>query len=237
VTDFFRFPRTPHLGWLGTGEPRDDKVLTPAEVRELLSRDVVVEEKVDGANIGISVAPEGVLRVQNRGSFLDLASPPPQFRPLRHWLAVRQAPLTDALGSGLLLFGEWCYAKHSIHYTRLPDWFIAFDVYDRSAQRFWSAGRRDTFARSLALSVVPCIATGRFDFPAVERLLGPSCFADGPAEGVYVRRDAGDFLDSRAKLVRREFTQAIDSHWSRGPLEPNCLLVPGRAWTHRVDEM
>src|SRR5690606_2076140 len=51
VTEFFRFPQTPHLAWLGEGQPRDDKVLTPDEVDALLAGEVVVEEKVDGANI------------------------------------------------------------------------------------------------------------------------------------------------------------------------------------------
>ena len=47
---FFRFPHTPHLAWLGPGQPRDDKVLSPIETRAFLTGDVVVEEKVDGAS-------------------------------------------------------------------------------------------------------------------------------------------------------------------------------------------
>ena len=64
---FFRFPHTPHLAWLGEGVPRDDKVLSPPEVAVLLGADVVVEEKLDGANLGISLSPEGEVRAQNRG--------------------------------------------------------------------------------------------------------------------------------------------------------------------------
>ncbi|HMM73809.1 MAG TPA: RNA ligase family protein, partial [Rhodocyclaceae bacterium] len=67
MTDFFRFPHTPHLAWLGPDAPRDDKVLAPAEARALLSGEVVVEEKLDGANLGLSLAPDGSLRAQNRG--------------------------------------------------------------------------------------------------------------------------------------------------------------------------
>ena len=70
MTDFFRFPHTPHLAWLGEGSPRDDKVLSPDEVTALLASDVVVEEKLDGANLGLSLAPDGRLRVQNRGQYL-----------------------------------------------------------------------------------------------------------------------------------------------------------------------
>ena len=55
MTDFYRFPHTPHLAWLGSAPPRDDKVLTPQEAKSFLSADVLVEEKVDGANLGFSV--------------------------------------------------------------------------------------------------------------------------------------------------------------------------------------
>jgi hypothetical protein len=40
------------------------------------------------------------------------------------------------------------------------------------------------------------------------------------------RRDAGDFLPSRAKLVRPELVQAIEEHWSSRALERNILARP-----------
>ncbi|MFX8075086.1 RNA ligase family protein, partial [Acinetobacter baumannii] len=70
MTDFFRFPHTPHVAWLGAGQPRDDKVLSPPEVAALLSGEVIVEEKVDGANLGLSLGEGGTLRAQNRGQYL-----------------------------------------------------------------------------------------------------------------------------------------------------------------------
>lgn len=64
-----------------------------------------------------------------------------------------------------MLFGEWCYAKHSIHYTRLPDWLIAFDVYDLAAHRFWSVPRLDVFVGALDLAAVPRVAQEASIFP------------------------------------------------------------------------
>jgi RNA ligase-like protein len=220
---FVRFPRTPHLAWLGPGQPRDDKVLTPSEARELLAHDVIVEEKVDGANVGFSVDDEGTLRVQNRGSYVLPDSSHPQFKPLSRWLAPRRHALVDALGPDLILFGEWCYATHSVRYTRLPDWLLAFDVYDRSRQLFWNVVRRDQLAKHLDIAIVPRIASGRFDLADLVALLGPSKVGAGPAEGLYVRREEGDRLVARAKLARPEFVQAIGTHWSRGPLRTNLL--------------
>ncbi|HEY8514647.1 MAG TPA: RNA ligase family protein [Candidatus Binatia bacterium] len=222
---FFRFPRTPHLAWLGSGQPRDDKVLSSEEARELLDGEVVVEEKIDGANLGLSVDAHGRLRAQNRGSYVARERSAPQFKHLFAWLDQRASELVDALAPDLILFGEWCYAVHAIRYTRLPDWFIAFDVYDRARGEFWSVPRRDALIERLGLALVPRIASGRFDLEGLRRLLGPSRFTDGPAEGIYVRRDEGDHLRARAKLVRPEFTAAIGEHWSRRTLERNRLAV------------
>ena len=39
--------------------------------------------------------------------------------------------LFEILSEKFILFGEWCYAQHSIFYDRLPDWFLGFDIYDK----------------------------------------------------------------------------------------------------------
>ena len=35
-----------------------------------------------------------------------------------------------------ILFGEWLYARHSIHYRRLPHYFFEFDIYDKQQEAF-----------------------------------------------------------------------------------------------------
>ena len=103
MTDFFRFPRTPHLAWLGPVTPRADKVLSPQEARDLLSRELIVEEKVDGANLGFSVDTSGALRAQNRGNYLDTFVG--QWKPLNRWLSCstfsdsRMSPLAGTVTS------------------------------------------------------------------------------------------------------------------------------------------
>ncbi len=226
MTTFFRFPRTPHLVWLGHGEPRDDKVLLPDEVESLLSSELVVEEKMDGANIGFSTGDDGELRVQNRGSYLEREHAHPEFRPLWGWLRTREPALVDALGKDRMLFGEWCYAVHSIVYERLPDWFLGFDVYDRTVEEFWDTSRRDRLLETLRLRPVPRIARGRFRVDAIERLLSStSGVGYRGVEGLVVRRESGGLTTARAKLVRPEFTQAMDKHWTRGPLRRNELAT------------
>lgn len=223
MSSFFRFPHTPHLAWLGTGQPRDDKLLDGEQVAELLAGPIVVEEKVDGANLGFSTNGDGDLLAQNRGSYLTPAAAHPQFRPLWDWLPARRAALVDALWPNLMLFGEWCYAVHSIEYNRLPDWFVGFDVFDRECQRFWDTSRRDRLLAEVGLHPVPRLARGRFSLRELEDLLAESRLTDGPMEGLVVRQESDGETSMRAKLVRAEFTQAIDAHWSRGRLFRNHL--------------
>ncbi len=234
MTDFFRFPHTPHLAWLGTGEPRDDKVLSAAEARALLSTDVVVEEKLDGANLGLSVGGDGHVRAQNRGQFLR----PPfggQFARLGPWLTAHEDALFDALDTHLIAFGEWCAARHSLDYTALPDWWLVFDVYDRRKGRFWCTRRRDDWARSLGLPMVPALVHGSADLPGLKNLLSKHCsrYRDGPMEGVVIRVEDELWLHQRAKLVRAEFTQQIESHWRGRTMAWNQLegMLPNDLWT------
>lgn len=222
--DFFKFPPTPHLYWLGKAAPRADKVLGPEEASEFLRGEVIVEEKVDGANLGISVSVRGELVAQNRGTVLG-AGAHPQFEPLRPWLGRHRAALVDALGRDLMLFGEWCFAVHSLRYTRLPDWFLGFDVYDRAAGRFWSTRRRDELLRSVGLAGVPELGRGRFDRGGIMGLMGASRLSEGLMEGVYIRREEGDWLLDRSKVVRAEFVQSIEEHWSSKRLEKNALVT------------
>lgn len=233
MNEFVRFPHTPHLAWLGQGQgqPRDDKVLTGSEVKKLLASEIVVEEKVDGANIGFSAAEDGELRVQSRGSYLNFDLAHLQFRPLRSWLSARASTLSKTVSTNLVLFGEWCYATHGVAYDRLPDWFLGFDVYDRAAGRFWDCTRRDALLTELRLQRVPFVASRRFSIDQLRALLsGTSQVGSGRIEGLIVRQESDGFTTARAKLVRAEFTQAIGEHWSRGALRPNSLAKDASPW-------
>jgi ATP-dependent RNA circularization protein (DNA/RNA ligase family) len=222
--NFFRFPHTPHLAWLEEGTPRDDKVLIPSKVEALLSQPLIVEEKVDGANLGISFSVSGELQVQNRGQYL-MEPYDGQFEKLNNWLPPRFDRLFDALGGELLLFGEWCAARHSIYYDRLPDWLLVFDVYDLHEKRFFSTQRRDELARQLGLHTVLQLAKGRFTLSRLKELLDAhlSQYYDGPMEGIVVRTEEGGWLKTRAKLVSAQFTQNIVEHWRKRAIQWNCM--------------
>lgn len=222
MTEFFRFPNTPHLAWLGQGSPRDDKVLSATEADELLSDIVRVEEKLDGANLGISIGPDGALRAQNRGQYL-VEPYSGQFSRLAGWLGMHEWQWREHVSANLILFGEWCTARHSLDYNSLPDWFVLFDVYDSDQRRFWSDARRNALAESLSLAVVPTLYRGKTDIKQLTSLVNTasSHYRDGPLEGVVIRKESADWCEARAKLVKAEFTQAIMDHWSRRTIQWN----------------
>ena len=219
---FFKYPHTPHLLWLGNTTCREDKVFSREEARAFLEFEVTVEEKVDGSNIGFSVDESGVLRVQNRGHYLTRGAHP-QFQPLWPWIETRRFALIEALQPGLMLFGEWCFALHSVPYNRLPDWFLGFDIYDVARDRFWSSDRRNRWLNALGLTPVPRLVQGRLSKDQLISLIGTSRLSEGPMEGIYLRHDQGDWLEERAKIVRPGFVQGIGKHWSGESLEKNAL--------------
>jgi ATP-dependent RNA circularization protein (DNA/RNA ligase family) len=224
MSDFFRFPHTPHIAWLSTGTPRDDKVLSIIEAQQLLAQDVIVEEKLDGANLGFSVSANGELLAQNRGQYLTKPYVG-QFEKLENWLKPRADSLFDALGENLMLFGEWCAAQHSLDYQTLPDWFLVFDVYDKQQQQFWSVTRRNQLATQLDLAVVPEVFRGRITLAQLKERIEQkqSLYRDGHLEGLVIRQDSQLWCEKRAKLVRADFTQAITDHWRKKRLQWNQI--------------
>lgn len=227
MNNFLRFPQTPHLVWLGEDAPREDKVMSPNEVTFMLIEDLIIEEKLDGANVGLSITSEGRLLAQNRGQYLNYPYAG-QFSKLKQWIDSRESLLSAHIDSSLIVFGEWCAARHSIEYKKLPDWYLMFDVYDRKACKFWSAARRNKLADKLELKVVPQISIGKFSLDSIKSLVlkTKSEYSNEFVEGFVVRNDSELWCEGRAKLVRPNFTQSIEEHWRNRMIE----------WNHRVFE-
>lgn len=220
--DFFKFPPTPHLALLGDVVVRGDKVMSESERDEFLRHEIIVEEKVDGANLGISFDSSGNIRAQNRGAYLHFPSSG-QWQKLSEWLKPRTDALFEQLTDQFILFGEWCYAQHSVKYDRLPDWFLGFDIYDKSNAKFCSSRRRNELFRTIGIFQVPAIKHGYFSLSELNSFLSQSQLSDKPAEGLYLRFDSGDWLEQRAKLVRPTFIQSVEQHWSRSGIKANRL--------------
>ena len=222
TNDFYKFPRTPHLAVLADSIIRDDKVMSESERELFLCHELVVEEKVDGANLGISFDGEAHVQYQNRGAYLQHPYTG-QWKKLSEWLSTKTDVLFEKLTDQYILFGEWCYAQHSVFYNQLPDWFLGFDVFDKESLKFLSCSQRDALFKDVGISGIPIIAKGHFTLSELKGMLSISRLCDKPAEGIYLRFDQGDWLKQRAKLVRPEFMQSVGEHWTRGGIKANQL--------------
>ncbi len=126
-----------------------------------------------------------------------------------------------------VLFGEWLVATHSIPYTRLPDWFMAFDLYDRSTDAWADRRTLEGLLRGTEIRIVPVVHQGRMpeEEELREMVQRPSVFYEGRVEGVYVKVERGGRVVSRGKVVRADFITGNEL-WSKGPLQLNALELP-----------
>lgn len=209
-----KFPRIPHLPW-SPGGTRDDRRLK--DVDHLRSRPVVVTEKLDGSNLCLTY--ESVFARSHSGapkhSSFDAAK-------------ALHAQVSPCIPEYLSLFGEWCYAVHSIRYSKLPHYFHLFGVRDDVAKVWLSWEEVETWAYEIGVPTVPRI-TNTHSAHLLEKNAG---FLDaGSAYGKeiegYVVRLEGPYADEvfeqfTAKWVRKDHVQT-DEHWSHREVERQCL--------------
>jgi len=223
----FKFPRTPHL--IDLGAATSDDILTDTAALSQQGH-VVITEKVDGSNMGFSLsADRSQIIVQNRSHFVN-PSTHAQFKKLGLWVDHHREDLYKVLdrdkhfAERYILFGEWMFATHSIPYTRLPDRFIAFDLYDRSTGTWADRMSISGLLTSTTIQLVPIIYEGIMPTdPELRNMVQlRSSFWKGRIEGIYVKVEKKGGVVSRGKVVRADFISG-NKHWTRGDLRVNGL--------------
>lgn len=239
--DFTKYPRTPHL--FGSRGTDDDKHLGEAESRRFVAdASLIVEEKIDGTNVGIHFSNSGEMLLQCRGHLIAEGMHP-QYDLFKQWAAVKRRALEEQLQNRFILFGEWVYARHSIHYRKLAHYFFEFDIYDKEQEVFLALERRLPLIERAGIQTVPVVHTGPVTRDDLERLIGPSRFdshfedpiskrADNRMEGLYLRTEADGVVTGRAKFVRPEFVEKIkqSDHWQHQRIVPNLLAENVDIW-------
>jgi len=239
--DFVKYPRTPHV--FGSTGTDDDKHLGLTESEAFVSDpSLVVEEKIDGTNVGIHFSLKGRLVMQCRGHEIT-SGMHPQYDLFKQWVSVKRPTFEAILGTKYILFGEWAYARHSVHYRGLPHYFLEFDIYDKDAGFFLDLESRLLLLDGTGIQTVPVIHCGPATFDQLRKLIGPSAFdsefanpstgrTDNLMEGLYMRTEANGFVTARAKLVRPEFTEKIKQsvHWKEQTMVPNLLREGVDVW-------
>ncbi|MCB1202722.1 MAG: RNA ligase family protein [Verrucomicrobiae bacterium] len=240
--NFVKYPRTPHL--FGSRGTDDDKHLgAKASAAFISDPSLIVEEKLDGTNVGIHFLANGRLFLQCRGHEITEGMHP-QYDLFKQWAAVKRTVLESMLEDRYILFGEWLYAKHSVRYLALPHYFFEFDIYDKEAGVFLSLERRLERLEGTGVETVPVIHRGPLTETVLESLIGESAFgavfehspsgtADSRMEGLYLRTEADSIVTGRAKKVRPEFVEKIkqSQHWQYRTMVPNELLPGTNLWS------
>ncbi len=243
--ELHKYPSTQHLegsqlqkgdtGFQKPGKRNDPKV----PYKSLAGRFIVVEEKLDGANAGVSFSVGGQLLLQSRGHYLTGGGRERQFGLFKRWAAVQEPALLDCLGDQYVMYGEWMGKKHSVFYNRLPHYFCEFDVYDRNTQVFLSTAARRALIGAAPVLAVPVLYAGiapprlddlltllrpslaksadwRRDFEVAvgrEGLDLARCWSQADksdlAEGLYIKVEDEGVITARYKWVRSDFVQAI----------------------------
>jgi hypothetical protein len=107
-----KYPRTPHI--LDSASQAGDADMRRANFEEIAGRNLVVEEKIDGANAAISFSHRGRLQLQSRGHFLTGGGRERQFDLFKSWTNGLSDRLWRVLQTRYIVYGEWVYAKHTI---------------------------------------------------------------------------------------------------------------------------
>jgi hypothetical protein len=218
------YPRMAHLvGGRGTD---DDLVLGPAETIALLAEPVVVEEKLDGANVAVWMDDGRVVCALRSGvGAMDRAG---QLGPLRAWLAEHDEAVRAVAVAGVAVYAEWLLLTHSVAYDRLPAYLVVLDLW-REGAGFAGVDDRDGACRAAGLATPPELWRGApRRGEVVEKLLGPSSVGHEPMEGVVVR-SLGD-PHRRAKVLRAGFHRLDDEGWGRGRRPRNRLADQEASW-------
>ncbi|MCI0527003.1 MAG: RNA ligase family protein [Nitrospira sp.] len=194
--------------------------LTKDELHRLLNGEVFVEEKMDGANVGIIRHKKG-FTLQKRGSLVG-ASEHAQFQFFHNWANYQNYTKLMALPEGFTVYGELLYAVHSIYYGALPDWVLVFEVWDSGREKYLDYPERYDFCHNYGLEMVPLVAQGYFRVEELASLVPKESAYGEMAEGIVLKRyRKGECL--RGKIVKPEFIKMLEEseHWVHNEIRRN----------------
>lgn len=174
-------------------------------VSDLFTGPVIVEEKVDGSQIGFQVGIDGVLRMRSKGAQLTIEAPADMFK--RGVEAVTK--MVDQIPRGLTFRGEYLSRpKHNVLcYDRVPaNHIIIFDV-QTGLEEYMPYDEKAELARSLGFEVVPKLFDGMIGSADQLRSLldSTSCLGGQKIEGVVIKPRGYDLYGRDKKVLLGKF--------------------------------
>jgi len=209
------YPRIPHLDKSISNMTHDDIQLDSGIQFPITCW---VQEKVDGANMGVSWTSGPVLRNRNnilKKGYIKKETPAKlQFRPAWNWIHEHGKEIrniSEELMSPVTIYGEWLVAKHSIEYNKLPDWFLAYDIYSVEDDKYLAP---DVVEKLLSDTGIKYIKSHKVTFNNIREIVEwaekPSEYRNGVREGIVIKTSNGRFVDRTFKVVNRFFERRED---------------------------
>lgn len=215
-----KYNRTLHLPW-SEGATSDDKI--SKDVESLLHKEIVITEKVDGSNTSIEAG----------GCFARSHNGPPTHSSF-DGLKALHSNIKYSIPDNIQIFGEWCFALHSIAYDKLPGYFLMFAIreLDKNGESFWySWDEVKAWAEELNIPTVPVLWQGIVSSEKelrsiTNKLVFEKSVYGETREGIVIRLadviPNKNFSESVMKWVRKNHVQTSD-HWTNQQVVRNKL--------------
>jgi atypical dual specificity phosphatase len=209
------YPRIPHLSKDISNMSNDDIVLDTATFPFTAD----YQEKVDGANLGISWNNDGpVVRnrnfVLNKGYTKTKTPSKRQFVNTWQWIHKHEDDIKEVIDrwmAPLTIYGEWMWAKHSIEYNKLPDLFLAYDIWSPLDNKFVSVSKMEELLDGTNIRYIPSI---RKEFKTISDVKQTSelksKYTDDYAEGIVIKICSERWVEKTYKVVNQFYNRRDD---------------------------
>lgn len=202
-----KYPRTYHLPW-SPGKTKDDRTMTEEEVKAaFIGKHVVITEKMDGENTTMY------------SNYLHARSLDFSHHPSRSYVRNLHGKIMYDIPEKWRICGENIYAKHSIKYENLENYFLLFSVWnEKNICLPWNETQE--WAELLGLKTVPILYDGVFEINKIPKIDTEK--TEGYVIRIYDSFHYSQFRKSVGKYVRAQHV-ATSHHWKFEALEINKL--------------
>lgn len=174
----------------------------------IMGMEVVITEKMDGENTTMY------------RDHIHARSPDSKDHPSRHYVKGLWGNIRSDIPQGFRICGENCYAKHSIAYHNLSDYFLVFSIWNDDKCLSWNDTK--DYCELLGLNTVPVLYTGILTLDTLEETIFR---IDTSIQEGFVIRPFGEFLFSEfaskvGKWVRDGHVQT-GQHWMQSKVIKN----------------
>jgi hypothetical protein len=227
-----RSPKTYHIEDSRMPPGKIDKDAVPFS--HVKNEFLVIEEKIDATSVSISFDKNADITIETRGIVANTK----EFNHIHTWAHDYMNKLWEILSDRYVMLGENCYAKHTIFYDNLHDYFLESDIYDKETDTWLSTARRHKLIGSDFIYSVPIIKIGRLSSKEeLKELVGKSFYKTWKwkenlkaycdkyhylfdqvmagtedsmlAEGLYIKHEDQEKVLDRYKWVRYDFLRTI----------------------------